>query len=163
MKTPSVDNQKLRQIIQQVIAEQSLNTSPGFGKDIDAASGVISVRTAEVQPKPFATGKAGDEVYLSDIFSLEESPRLGCGVMEMKASRFDWVLNYDEIDYVIEGRLEIIIAGRKVVGEAGDVILIPKNTAIQFSVPEFARFLYVTYPADWEEQGKEDIAGEHQG
>ncbi|MCK5826668.1 MAG: DUF861 domain-containing protein, partial [Desulfuromusa sp.] len=99
-------------------------------------------------------GKLEDKVYLSDIFSLEESPRLGCGVMEMKASCFDWVLSYDEIDYVIEGKLEIIIAGRKVVGEAGDVILIPKNTAIQFNVPEFARFLYVTYPADWEAQAK---------
>ena len=42
--------------------------------------------------------------------------------------------------------------GKKIVGEAGDTIFIPKNTAIQFSVPDFARFLYVTYPADWEAQ-----------
>ena len=158
-----IDDDRLKKIIQQVIAEQFPVSTNVFSKDIDTASGVISVRAADVQPKPFATGNSGDEVYLSDIFSLEESPRLGCGVMEMKASCFDWVLNYDEIDYVMEGRLEIIIAGRKVVGEAGDVILIPKNTAIQFSVPEFARFLYVTYPADWEAAGKVKAAGEQQG
>ena len=154
METFSIDDEQLKKIIQQVVAEQALGSTAVIRKKIDTDSGVVSVRTADVKPEPFATGKLGDKVYLSDIFSLEESPRLGCGVMEMKASCFDWVLNYDEIDYVIEGKLEIIIAGRKVVGEAGDVILIPKNTAIQFNVPEFARFLYVTYPADWEAQAK---------
>ena len=146
------DKNLLRKIIREVVAEQAQLQPGNFEKSVDAKSGVISVHTAEVKPKPFDTGKDGDEVYLTDLFSLEESPRLGCGVMEMKASCFDWVLNYDEIDYVIEGRLEIIVNGKKIVGEAGDTILIPKNTAIQFSVPDFARFLYVTYPADWEAQ-----------
>ena len=152
MGSQSVDDDLLRKIIQQVIAEQPQLQRDRFDKSVDLDSGIISVRTPEVKPKPFDTGKDGDEVYLTDLFSLEESPRLGCGVMEMKASCFDWVLNYDEIDYVIEGRLEIIVNGKKIVGEAGDTILIPKNTAIQFSVPDFARFFYVTYPADWEAQ-----------
>ncbi len=152
MDSRVVDNDLLRKIIHQVVAEQSQVQTDSFEKRMDAESGVISVRTPEVKPKPFDTGKDGDNVYLSDLFSLEESPRLGCGIMEMKASCFDWVLNYDEIDYVIEGRLEIIVNGKKIVGEAGDTLLIPKNTAIQFSVPDFARFLYVTYPADWEAQ-----------
>ena len=158
MEAFSVDDDQLKKIIQQVVAEQALDSATPSSKKVDADSGVISVRTADVVPEPFATGNPEDNVFLSDIFSLDESPRLGCGVMEMAKSCFDWVLNYDEIDYVIEGKLEIIIAGRKVVGEAGDVILIPKNTAIQFSVPEFARFLYVTYPADWEAQAKSETA-----
>jgi len=151
MDSRVVDNDLLRKIIHQVVAEQSQVQTDSFEKRMDAESGVISVRTPEVKPKPFDTGKDGDNVYLTDLFSLEESPRLGCGIMEMKASCFDWVLNYDEIDYVIEGRLEIIVNGKKIVGEAGDTLLIPKNTAIQFSVPNFARFLYVTYPANWED------------
>lgn len=151
MDSRVVDDDLLRKIIGQVVAEQSQGQRDSFEKRMDAESGVISVRTPEVKPKPFDTGKDGDNVYLTDLFSLEESPRLGCGIMEMKASCFDWVLNYDEIDYVIEGKLEIIINGKKIVGEAGDTLLIPKNTAIQFSVPDFARFLYVTYPANWED------------
>jgi ethanolamine utilization protein EutQ len=147
-----IDKDLLRNIIREVIAEQGqLETDP-FEKKVDKQSGVMAVRAAEVKPKPFATGKEGDKVFLTDLFTMDESPRLGSGIMEMESSCFDWVLKYDEIDYVIEGRLEIIIDGRKIVGEAGDVILIPKDTAIQFSVPEFARFLYVTYPADWENQ-----------
>ncbi len=147
-----INDAQLRDLIRRVVAETGPVTPQPFEKSRDGASGVTAVRTATVKPEPFDTGNPGDRVFLSDIFSLKESPRLGCGVMEMEKTSFDWVLNYDEIDYVIEGRLEIVIDGRKVIGEAGDVILIPKNTAIQFSVPEFARFLYVTYPADWEQQ-----------
>jgi len=149
-----INDAQLQDLIRKVIAETVPVASQPFEKSRDAASGVMVIRTATVKPEPFDTGKPVDKVFLSDLFSLQESPRLGCGVMEMERSSFDWVLNYDEIDYIIEGRLEIVIDGRKVIGEAGDVILIPKNTAIQFSVPDFARFLYVTYPADWEQQSQ---------
>ncbi len=119
-------------------------------------SGVTSVKIPKVmvdESNRLDTGKREDVVYTKDVFTLEESPRLGCGVMEMRATIFDWTLNYDEIDYVIEGRLDIIVDGRKVSAEAGEIVLIPKNTKIQFSVPEHARFIYVTYPADWANQG----------
>jgi ethanolamine utilization protein EutQ len=151
MGTLAINENRLREIIRQVVSEQGQGPD-ALIKQVDADSGVISVRGRSVRAEPFATGKAGDRVFLKDVFSLSESPRLGCGIMEMQASCFDWTLNYDEIDYVIEGRLEIVVGGRKMVGEAGDILLIPKQTAIQFSVPEFARFLYVTYPADWEAQ-----------
>ncbi len=152
MEPFSFNEEQLKAVIRQVLAEQEKPQSSSFEKTADAKSGVISVRGASVKPEAFDTGKAGDQVYLKDVFSLEESPRLGCGIMEMTASCFDWVLKYDEIDYVIEGRLEIVVDGNKIVGEAGDILLIPRNTAIQFSVPKFARFLYTTYPANWEEQ-----------
>ena len=70
----------------------------------------------------------------------------------MKESSFDWTLKYDEIDYVIDGTLEIIIGDRRVVGKKGDIILIPKDTAIKFSTPDSCRFIYVVYPANWQEQ-----------
>ena len=72
--------------------------------------------------------------------------------MEMKETTFDWTLNYDEIDYVIEGTLDILIEGRKITASEGELILIPKGSSIKFSVPNYARFIYVTYPADWASQ-----------
>lgn len=147
-----MQEKQLEEIIRKIVAEQSVRKSIQVEKTVDEKSGVIAIHAPSVKLEPFDTGKAGDQVFLKDVFSLQESPRLGCGIMEMKASCFDWVLKYDEIDYVIEGRLEIIIAGKKIIGEAGDIILIPKDTAIQFSVPTFARFLYTTYPANWEDQ-----------
>src|SRR5699024_8020349 len=96
------------------------------------------------------TGDPQDIVYTKDLFSLAESPRLGCGLMVMKDTTFDWELGYDEIDYVISGQLSVIIDGRKVTANAGESLLIPAGSKIQFSVNGDARFVYVTYPADWQ-------------
>lgn len=145
-----INEQVLKEIIAKVVAELKISDETVI-KDKDE-SGVIAVRAHTVLPKPFHTGKAGDKVFLTDLLTIEESPRLGCGIMEMDQSEFEWRLNYDEIDYIIEGELEIIINGNTVRGEKGDILFIPKNSDIIFSAPRFARFLYVVYPANWQQQ-----------
>lgn len=98
------------------------------------------------------TGNPADRVWTRDLFTLEESPRLGCGLMVMERTTFPWTLNYDEIDYVVEGTLSILIDGKCVTAGPGEIILIPKGSSIQFSVKDKARFLYFVYPANWQEQ-----------
>ena len=100
------------------------------------------------------TGNPKDRVWTRDLLTLEESPRLGCGLMVMENTTFPWTLNYDELDYVISGRLDILIDGQKVSAGPGEVIYIPKGSSIQFSVEDRARFLYFVYPANWQEQGE---------
>jgi ethanolamine utilization protein EutQ len=148
-----IDSKSLESLIRKVLGEILAENSGccGENRHIDK-SGIMSIHLPAVKPEPFNTGKAGDKVFLKDCVSLEESPRLGFGVMEMDHSTFKWTLNYDEVDYIIDGRLEILIDGRMVAGNAGEVIFIPKGSTIQFSAPEFARFLYVVYPADWANQ-----------
>ena len=53
---------------------------------------------------------------------------------------------------VLEGKLTIRTAQGEVTAHAGEGLLIPRGTEIHFSAPEDARFLYVTYPADWQNQ-----------
>ncbi|WP_053955155.1 cupin domain-containing protein [Inediibacterium massiliense] len=149
----NINEKILEEIIKKVIQEQMKNNEETFQKYVDD-SGVISIKADTVECKRFDTGKEEDQVYLTDVLSLQESPRLGCGMMEMKETTFDWTLQYDEVDYIIEGSLEIIIDGRKVVGNKGDILFIPKGSSIQFSAPNHARFMYVTYPANWEEIAK---------
>ena len=98
------------------------------------------------------TGNPADRVWTRDLFTLEESPRLGCGLMVMEHTTFPWTLNYDEIDYVIDGELSILIDGKRVTAGPGEIILIPKGSSIHFSVENKARFLYFVYPANWQEQ-----------
>ncbi len=136
-----------RQNVEQMIIEilqEKLGTQEADGV---RKAAVPSVRTGPADR--LDTGNDSHRVFTHDLFSLEESPRLGCGIMEMEETTFDWTLNYDEIDYVIEGTLTIIKNGKSVTAGPGEVILIPKGSSIQFSVPGKARFLYVTYPADW--------------
>lgn len=150
----NIDEKVLEQIVRKIIEEKlgkSEDNKDEMVRDIDP-SGVMAIRTKTVKTEKFDTGKEGDQVYLKDVFSVEESPRLGCGVMEMKESEFDWTLKYDEVDYIIEGTLEIEIDGRRVVGHEGDIMLIPKNSKIKFSAPNYAKFIYVVYPANWADQ-----------
>jgi ethanolamine utilization protein EutQ len=63
---------------------------------------------------------------------------------------FPWTLNYDEVDFVIDGQLEV--RHQVVVGNPGDVIYIPKGSNIFFGSPTFAKVFYVTFPAEWEAQ-----------
>ncbi|ARD66453.1 ethanolamine utilization protein [Eubacterium limosum] len=152
-KENKMDDKQIYEIIHKVLDELTDNTIKNkaleFEKKVDE-SGVLCVKTDTVKPEPFDTGKSGDKVFLKDIVTLNESPRLGAGVMEMEHTTFDWTLGYDEFDYIIEGTLCININGRSIVGNKGDVIFIPKGSSIQFSAPQFARFVYITYPADWQ-------------
>ena len=99
------------------------------------------------------TGNPGDRVYTRDLFTLEQSPRLGAGIMEMTDTTFPWTLNYDEMDYVVSGRLDVLINGEKISAGPGEVLYIPRGSAIRFSVTGHARFLYFVYPADWQSRG----------
>ncbi len=146
----NIDKHVIEAIVKQVIAELHEKKTDSI-KEIDP-SGVALIKAKQIKAEPFDTGKPGDKVWLKDLFSLKESPRLGAGIMEMDQTIFDWTLNYDEVDYIIEGTLEIVVNGRKTIGHAGDVILIPKGSRIQFSSPGYSRFLYVVYPANWESQ-----------
>ena len=136
-----MDRETIRNLVLEVLREQ----------DHSQRVRSIPLPTLSVRPEDrLDTGKPGDHVYTRDLFTLAQSPRQGAGLMEMKQTTFDWTLTYDEIDYVIEGQLSIHCDGRTETAGPGEVLLIPKGSKIQFAVPDFARFLYVTYPADWQ-------------
>ena len=121
-----------------------------FQKEVDP-SGVIRIVTSTVKTERMDTGNPNDYVGTKDILTLEESPRLGCGIMELDHTTFPWTLKYDECDYIIEGTLDILIDGRRIRGQKGDIIHIPANSSIAFSTPDFVRAAYCTYPANWAE------------
>ena len=137
-----MDTESLKALVRQVILEQLGGRSHGVRA---AAVPEISVTEAHRMD----TGNPKDRVYTRDLFTLEESPRLGAGIMEMTDSTFPWTLTYDEIDYVISGRLDILVGGERISAGPGEVLCIPKGSEIQFSVTGHARFLYVVCPADW--------------
>ena len=137
-----MDKHKLEEIIRQVLLEH-------LGGGVQAVK-VPALTVTEAHR--MNTGNPGDQVYTRDLFTLEQSPRLGVGIMEMTDTTFPWTLNYDEMDYVVEGRLDILCNGQKVSAGPGELIHIPKGSEIQFSVTGHARFLYFVYPADWQNQ-----------
>lgn len=143
----NIDKKTLRKIISEVVKETlERQTEREFLKEKDE-SGIIKIRPSTVKCEQF---QGAEGVYLKDIVTLEEAPRMGAGIMELDHTSFEWTLTYDEYDYVIDGELEIEIDGRVIKGKAGDIIYIPKDSHIHFQTPTTARYAYFVYPADWQ-------------
>lgn len=140
-----MESAKLETLIRQILLEELGASKTGIAK---ATLNNLPVD----ETHRLDTGNPTDRVYTRDLFTLEQSPRLGAGLMVMERTTFPWKLNYDELDYVLEGRLDILSNGTKTSAGPGELLLIPKGSTIQFSAPDRARFLYVTYPADWQNQ-----------
>ena len=143
----NVSEELVRQIVQKILEESAAQNTEkeDFVKEKDP-SGIIKIKTDTVKCERFQQ----DGVALKDVVTLEESPRMGCGIMELDHTSFEWTLTYDEYDMVIDGVLEIEIDGRVLTANPGDIIYIPKNSHIHFQTPSTARYAYFVYPADWQ-------------
>jgi ethanolamine utilization protein EutQ len=102
-----------------------------------------------LSPFPVELHRPEMDVRLRDVVGAEHGLPMAAGVMSLREGSFPWTLEYDEVEYVIEGELHITTADQAVVGPPGDVIAVPKGSSITFGTPSWTRFLYVTYPADW--------------
>lgn len=137
-----IDRKVLEDIIKKVLEEQN-------GK-VCSVLKFSPLKEKISEDNRLDTGNPNHRVYTKDLTSLSKSPRLGMGVMEMEKTTFPWHLDYDEADIILEGSLSIIQNGVTKTAEKGEMLFIPKGSDIEFSVPEYARFVYVTYPADWQ-------------
>jgi ethanolamine utilization protein EutQ len=104
---------------------------------------------------PFGTGLAtpGTNVRLKDVITSADGSSMAAGYMALEKGEFPWTLNYDEVDIVLEGELVITRGSLSVHAKMGDVIFIPKGSSITFGTPSHVRFIYVAFPANWNEQG----------
>jgi ethanolamine utilization protein EutQ len=110
---------------------------------------VVGVHTLALDPFPVDLHRPEMDVRLRDVLGSAQGIPMAAGVMSLREGSFPWDLDYDEVEYVIEGELHITTADQRVVGRPGDVIAVPKGASITFGTPSWTRFLYVTYPADW--------------
>lgn len=106
-------------------------------------------RGLKLEPFPFDVGRPEMDIRLLDVVSAEHGSPIAGGLMSFREGSFPWTLDYDEIDYVIEGELHIGTDQGTVIGRPGDVLYIPKGTSITFGTPEWTKFFYVTFPAEW--------------
>lgn len=114
------------------------------------ASGVVVVKGGSVQLGEFPAAGPGKQVRLADVITGKDRSPMTAGFMEWsKADSFPWTLDYDEVDYVVEGVLHVIVDGRVNEAKPGDVVYLPKGSKLVFGTPSRVKVFYVTYPADW--------------
>jgi ethanolamine utilization protein EutQ len=126
----------------------------GSSERIVDPSGVVVVRGQSVKLGQFTAAGPGKSVGLTDVVTAKDRSPMTAGFMSWgKADSFPWTLDYDEVDYVLEGVLQLGIAGRVLEGKPGDVLYIPKGSKVLFGTPSRTRVFYVTYPANWAKPG----------
>lgn len=111
-------------------------------------NGLKSVKGSSVKMDVFDTGDPTANVHFQELISKEEA-KISAGFLEIDHSSFDWELTYEEIDYVIEGTLQVTIDGVTYTAKAGDVLFVPKNSKVTWGSPDKAKIFYATYPANW--------------
>jgi ethanolamine utilization protein EutQ len=104
---------------------------------------------------PFGEGLATPRtnVRLKDVVTAADGSSMAAGYMALDQGEFPWTLTYDEVDIILEGELVITRGNVSARGKPGDVIFIPKGSSITFGTPSRVRFIYVAFPANWNEQG----------
>ncbi|EOH85293.1 cupin domain-containing protein [Enterococcus asini] len=112
------------------------------------SNGLKSIQGKSVKMAVFETGNPNANVHCQELIGQEES-QISAGFLEIDHSSFDWELTYEEIDYVIEGTLQVTIDGITYTAEAGDVLFVPKNSRVTWGSPNKAKIFYATYPANW--------------
>jgi ethanolamine utilization protein EutQ len=112
------------------------------------ANGLKVVKGKSVKMDVFDTGNPTANVTYQELISKDES-HISAGFLEIDHSSFDWELTYEEIDYVIEGTLQVTIDGVTYTAEAGDVLFVPSHSKVTWGSPNKARIFYATYPANW--------------
>jgi ethanolamine utilization protein EutQ (cupin superfamily) len=113
-------------------------------------SGLVLVRGDTVKLARFPGAGPDRNVGLADVITARDGSPMTAGLMSWsREDSFPWSLDYDEVDLVLEGVLQITIDGRTLEGRAGDVFYIPKGSKILFGTPWRTKVFYVTYPADW--------------
>lgn len=110
----------------------------------------VDARTISLERFPYAGPEPGQDVFGADVVTSQDGSPVAAGFLTLTRGCFPWTLTYDEIQYVVEGELHIGQPEGIVIGRPGDVVYIPKNTAITFGTPSWAKFFYATFPADWE-------------
>ncbi len=111
--------------------------------------GTIAIDSQKLPFQKFDEAPCCAEIKIIDVITDKDNSPMGVGYLQWDNASFDWHLDYDEVDIILEGELHITINGKKVIGKVGDCIFIPKNTSLTFSSPSKVKFAYVTYPADW--------------
>ena len=125
----------------------------GGGLAAPTAPGVKLIRIGEhpTEPFPYPGPPKGMRVGAVDVVTSDDGSPIAAGYMTLTQGSFPWSFTYDEVQIVLEGELHLGGDAGDKIGRPGDVFYVPKGSKITFGTPSWAKFVYVTFPADWAE------------
>lgn len=80
----------------------------------------------------------------------QTSNTMGAGLAFFDQCSVAWTVLYDEVIFVHSGIFRLRVEDHIYEGKAGDILWIPKGTALSYE-GESASIFYVVYPGNWKE------------
>ncbi|MDP3504985.1 MAG: cupin domain-containing protein [Myxococcales bacterium] len=141
-------------IVQSETPAATAAPAPKRTERVVGPNGLTLVRGESVTLSPFPGAGPDRDVRVADLITARDGSPMTAGIMSWaREDSFPWSLDYDEVDLVLEGVLQITIDGHTLEGRAGDVFFIPRGSTVLFGTPWRTKVFYVTYPADWAAAG----------
>ncbi|WDP90303.1 MAG: DUF861 domain-containing protein [Desulfobacter sp.] len=109
-------------------------------------SGLKLVRGNNVTMEPLDVGVPGAKVSYQEFVGKGEATT-SSGLLEIENAQFDWELEYEETDYVVEGTMTVTVDGQTFTAKAGDMFFLPKGSKVVMGSPDKCKVFYTTYPA----------------
>lgn len=120
---------------------QRLSSTPYISEN--DGSGLKVVRGNTVKYEKFHTGKPDEKVFFQELTSDDQSS-MSTGFLTIDKSSFERKLNNEQINYVIEGTLEVDVNGNKYTAYPGDVVYVPANHNVKWSSPTCVKLFYTS-------------------
>ena len=94
-----------------------------------------------------------EKTEIAEAFGIKDKTKMGAGIHKIKEFEVTYAHEVDDVLYILEGEMIIESNGEKKVFSPGDFAYIKggKNK-ITIIVKEYAKLLFVTYPADWKKE-----------
>ncbi len=144
---PAAASEAITQQAQGIVAKLLAGNTPAATPPVK----LCRAEEAVTEPFPYPGPKPDQQVRTTDVVTSADGSPMAAGYMTLTAGEFPWTFSYDEVQIVLEGELHLGTPDGVRVGKPGDVLFVPKGSKITFGTPSWARFVYVTFPADWEQ------------
>ena len=138
--------QRIRTLVTSMLANNVTATAASRTRPVKLCRAADAV----TEPFPYPGPKPGQQVRTGDVVTSDDGSPMAAGYMTLTEGSFPWEFSYDEIQIVLEGELHIGTPEGTRIAKPGDIMYVPKGSTITFGTPSWTRFVYVTFPADWE-------------
>ena len=86
------------------------------------------------------------------------SDQLGAGIGAFEDCAVEWTVTYDEVLFIHDGSLTLRVGDSAYHAGPGDVLWIPKDTALVYEAKEKVTFFYAVWPATGSPSARQPIA-----
>ena len=138
--------QRIRTLVTSMLANDVTATAASRTRPVKLCRAADAV----TETFPYTGPKRGQQVRTGDVVTSDDGSPMAAGYMTLTEGSFPWEFSYDEIQIVLEGELHIGTPEGTKIATPGDIMYVPKGSTITFGTPSWTRFVYVTFPADWE-------------